>query len=92
MLWRLSFALVSAPLPSGVPNPAFNNQPWFENQLPGLGIGCGPIKDPVTMKGNNISSTACLASGNSANFINNNVSSLFNSIDGDRFGLGLHLL
>jgi hypothetical protein len=77
-------------LPSGLPNPAFNNQPWIENQLPGLGIGCGPIIDPVTKKGNNISSTECLASGNAANFINNNVSSLFNSIDIDRqFVLGL---
>jgi hypothetical protein len=77
-------------LPSGLPNPAFNNQPWIENQLPGLGIGCGPIIDPVTKKGNNISSTECLASGNAANFINNNVSSLFNSIDIDRqFLLGL---
>lgn len=77
-------------LPSGLANPAFNNQPWIENQLPGLGIGCGPIIDPVTKKGNNISSTECLASGNAANFINNNVSSLFNSIDIDRqFVLGL---
>ncbi len=81
---------VSPLLPSGLPNPAFNNQPWIENQLPGLGIGCGPIIDPVTKKGNNISSTECLASGNSANFINNNVSSLFNTIDIDRqFALGL---
>ncbi|HEY2547091.1 MAG TPA: carboxypeptidase-like regulatory domain-containing protein [Candidatus Acidoferrum sp.] len=74
---------VSPLLPSGLPNPAFNNQPWIENQLPGLGVGCGP-------NGNNISSTACLASGNAVNFINNNVSSLFNTIDIDRqFALGL---
>ncbi|HXY09271.1 MAG TPA: hypothetical protein VEI52_15620, partial [Terriglobales bacterium] len=76
-------------LPSGLPNPAFNNQPWIENQLPGLGIGCGPIINPVTMKGNDISSTECLASGNGPNFVNNNLSSLFNSIDFDRLGLGL---
>ena len=81
---------ISPLLPSGLPNPAFNNQPWIENQLPGLGIGCGPIIDPVTKKGNNISSTECLASGNAVNFIDNNVSSLFNTIDADRqFGLGL---
>jgi Carboxypeptidase regulatory-like domain len=69
-------------LPSGLPNPAFNNQPWVENQLPGLGIGCGPT-------GGNISATACLASGNATSIINNNVSSVFDSIDFDRLGLGL---
>ena len=80
---------VSPLLPSGLPNPAFNNQPWIENQLPGFGVGCGPIIDPVTKKGNNISSTECLASGNSTNFINNNLSSVFDSIDFGRLGLGL---
>ncbi len=80
---------ISPLLPSGLPNPAFNNQPWIENQLPGLGIGCGPIIDPVTKKGNNISSTECLASGNSTNFTNNNLSSVFDSIDFGRLGLGL---
>jgi len=80
---------ISPLLPSGLPNPAFNNQPWIENQLPGLGIGCGPIINPVTMKGNNISSTECLASGNATNFIDDNLSSLFLSMDFDRLGLGL---
>jgi hypothetical protein len=76
-------------LPNGNPNPAFNIQPWFENQLPGLGNGCGPIIDPVTKKGNNISSTACLVGGNSSSFANDNLSSLFLTMDFTRAALGL---
>jgi len=59
------------------------NQPWFENQLPGSGAGCGP-------GGTNISATACLAAGNGPAFLNDNLSNLFLSIDFIRqFGLGL---
>ncbi len=77
-------------LPNGTVNPAFNNQPWFEHQLAGLGVGCGLDTTQATPVPTNISATACLASGNSVNFINNNVSSLFNTIDIDRqFVLGL---
>jgi hypothetical protein len=80
---------ISPTLPNGTVNPAFNNQPWFENQLAGLGTGCGSNTTTATPTPTNISATACLASGNSANFINNNVSSLFNTIDIDRqFVLG----
>jgi hypothetical protein len=78
-----AYDAVATQLRAGVAPTSVTNQPWFENQLPGLGIGCGT-------GGTNISSTACLASGNAVNFINNNVSSLFNTIDIDRqFGLGL---
>jgi hypothetical protein len=87
-IFAQAYDAVATQLRKGVAPGAVTIQPWFENQLPGLGIGCGP-NDPVTMKPTNISSTACLALGNAVNFINNNVSSLFNSIDGDRLGLNL---
>jgi len=88
-IFAQAYDAVATQLRAGVAPGAVAIQPWFENQLPGLGIGCGP-KDPITMKATNITSTACLASGNAVNFINNNVSSLFNSIDVDRkFKLGL---
>jgi hypothetical protein len=69
-------------LTNGTPNPAFQIQPWFENQLAGLGTGCGPGKT-------NISATACLALGNNASFVNDNLSDLFITLDVDRqFVLG----
>jgi hypothetical protein len=58
------------------------DQAWFENQLPGSGVGCGT-------GGANISATACLVAGNGAAFLNNNVSNLFLSLDFARLGLGL---
>jgi hypothetical protein len=58
-------------------------QPWFENQLPGLGIGCGTGKTP------NISSTACLLSQDTGDFKSRFVSSLFQTIGFDRASLGL---
>jgi len=61
-------------LANGTQNPAFQTQQWFENLLPGLGVGCGP-------NGNNVSSTACLAAGNSASFQNGNVTNLFINMD-----------
>lgn len=82
-IFAQAYDAVATQLRAGVAATAVTNQPWFENQLPGLGVGCGPGKS-------NISSTACIASGNAVNFINNNVSSLFNTIDIDRqFVLGL---
>ena len=64
------------------------NQPWFENLLPGFGNKCGPLD----AMGNptNISSTACIAGGNSASFQNGNVTNLFITMDVFRhFALGL---
>jgi hypothetical protein len=58
------------------------DQAWFENQLPGLGLGCGP-------KGSNISSTQCLLSQDTADFQSRFVSSLFQTIGFDRKALGL---
>lgn len=69
-------------LPNGSPNPAFQSQPWFENQFPGLGNGCGP-------NNTNISSTACLATGNTTSFLNDNLSDLFLTMDFTRAALGL---
>lgn len=57
-------------------------QPWFENQLPGFGLGCGP-------GGTDISSTECLAAGNASAFRNGNVSSLFIGMDVFRLLSGL---
>ncbi|HLZ92634.1 MAG TPA: carboxypeptidase-like regulatory domain-containing protein [Candidatus Acidoferrum sp.] len=62
---------VSPILSNGSPNPAFQNQPWFENQLAGYGATCGA----------GISATACLASNNSTSFSNVNLSSLFLNMD-----------
>jgi hypothetical protein len=82
-IFAQAYDAVATQLRAGTAPILVTNQPWFENQLPGLGIGCGP-------GGTNISSTACIATGNAVNFINNNVSSLFNTIDIDRqFALGL---
>jgi hypothetical protein len=49
-------------------------QPWFENLLPGMGIGCGP-------GGTDTTSTACFAAGNTAAFQNGNVTNMFISMD-----------
>jgi hypothetical protein len=58
------------------------DQPWFENQLPGFGDGCGP-------GGTDISSTACMAAGNRSAFQNANISSLFIGMDIFRLLSGL---
>jgi hypothetical protein len=74
-------------LANGSPNPAFQIQPWFENQFPGLGIGCGP--NDAMGNPTDISSTACLAGGNVISFLNDNLSDLFLTMDFTRAGLGL---
>ena len=63
-------------------NATVQTQPWFENLLPGMGIGCGP-------GGTTITSTACIAAGNAASFQNGNVTNLFIGMDGFRLGHGL---
>jgi hypothetical protein len=63
-------------------NAAIQTQPWFEHLLPGLGIGCGPGHTTIT-------STACLAAGNTASFQNGNVTNLFINMDVFRFLSGL---
>lgn len=64
---------------------AITNQPWFENQLPGLGLltaaqgGCTP---PT-------SSTQCVVSQANSAFQSHSVGSVFGVIDGERGALGL---
>ncbi len=57
------------------------NQPWFENQLPGL----------AALKGFNGSQTAYLISTNRSNFANASVSNLFSNLGTYRRALGLPL-
>jgi hypothetical protein len=74
-------------LPNGTVNPAFQTQQWFENLLPGFGLGCG--RDSVS-KPTNITSTACGATSFAGDFSSFNVSDLFLNMDIVRaFGLGL---
>jgi hypothetical protein len=72
-----AFDAVAAAIPTNSP---VQTQPWFEDLLPGFGNGCGPV-DPVTQKLTNITSTACLANGNTAAFQNGNVTNLFITMD-----------
>ena len=81
-IFAQAFDAVATQIRAGTAPGSVTTQPWFENQLPGLGTGCGPGKT-------DISSTACLASGNSSAFANDNLSNLFLSMDFARAGLGL---
>jgi len=81
-IFAQAFDAVATQLRSGVAPAAVTPQDWFENQFPGLSAAVCP--------GSGLSSTACLASGNATNFINDNISSLFLTMDIDRaFVLGL---
>src|SRR5208282_1980569 len=81
-IFAQAYDAVATQLRAGL-NPAnVTTQPWFDNQLPGLTAAACPTTPTLTP-------TQCLASGNSTNFINNNVSSVFDSLDFDRLGLGL---
>jgi Carboxypeptidase regulatory-like domain len=77
-----AYDALATQLRAGVAPTAVTSQPWFENQLPGLTASACNTTPTLTP-------TQCLASGNSTSFINNNVSSVFDSIDFDRLGLGL---
>lgn len=81
-IFAQAFDNVATQIRSGVAPGLVSAQPWFENQFPGLGAGCGPGST-------NISSTACLAAGNSTSFANDNLSSLFLAMDLTRSALGL---
>jgi hypothetical protein len=68
-------------------NSAVPTQQWFENLLPGFGVGCGP--NDAMGNPTNITSTACLANGSAAAFQNGNVTNLFIGMDSFRLGKGL---
>lgn len=75
---------VSPLLANGNPNPAFQSQPWFENELAGLigASGCAGKSTAAT-------ATQFLASAAASTFTGGLVSSLFSVIDGRRTCLGL---
>jgi hypothetical protein len=77
-----AFDAIEKELASGAP---ITDQPWFENQLPGLGLltsaqgGCTPPS----------SSTQCLVSQANSAFQSHSVGSVFGVIDGARSALNL---
>jgi len=77
-----AYDAVATQLRAGVAPASVTTQPWFENQLPGL-------TGTTACTGATGSVTQCLAAGNATSFINNNVSSVFDTLDFDRLGLGL---
>src|SRR6266404_3055433 len=81
-IFSQAFDAIATQIRGGTAPANVTTQPWFENLLPGLGIGCGPGKT-------DISSTACLAAGNTSAFANNNLSNLFLSMDIFRLVSGL---
>jgi hypothetical protein len=73
-------------LPNGNPNPAFQSQGWFDNQLaglPALSKAKGGCASAV------LTPTECLVSNNGAAFSNHIVSSVFQAMGFDRLNLGL---
>ncbi len=82
-IFAQAYDAVATQLRAGVNPSNVTTQPWFDNQLAGLTAAACPTTPTLTP-------TQCLASGNSTNFINNNVSSIFDTMDIDRqFDLGL---
>jgi hypothetical protein len=82
-IFAQAYDAVATQLRAGVAPAAVTTQPWFDNQLAGLTAKVCPTTPTLTP-------TQCLASGSSTSFINNNVSSVFDTIDVDRqFDLGL---
>jgi hypothetical protein len=79
-IFAQAFDAVATQIRNGTAPGNVTSQPWFENQLPGFGAAqCGA----------GVSSTACLASGNSSSFANDNLSNLFLTLDFTRSALGL---
>jgi hypothetical protein len=82
-IFAQAYDAVATQLRAGVNPSNVTTQPWFDNQLAGLTAAACPTTPTLTP-------TQCLASGNSINFVNNNVSSLFDTMDVDRqYDLGL---
>jgi hypothetical protein len=86
-----AFDAVEKELASGA---AITNQPWFEDQLPGLGIltlnqgGCAPNTPPPPGTPA-ISATQCVVTQGNAAFRGHSVGSVFGVIDAGRDTLGL---
>jgi hypothetical protein len=86
-----AFDAIEQQLAAGSP---VSNQPWFEDQLPGLGLltlnqgGCAPNTPPPPGTPP-ISATQCLVTQANSAFQSHSVGSVFGVIDGGRGALGL---
>jgi hypothetical protein len=89
-----AFDAIEKQLAAGVPATAIANQPWFEDQLPGLGAltvnqgGCAP-NTPASPPSPVLSATQCTVSQGLSAFQSHSVGSVFGVIDGGRGALGL---
>jgi hypothetical protein len=82
-IFAQAFDAVATQIRNGVAPGSVTTQPWFDNQLAGLTAQVCKGTPALTP-------TQCLASGNATNFLNENLSSLFLTMDIDRaFVLGL---
>src|SRR5579859_6934441 len=82
-IFAQAFDAVATQIRNGVAPGSVTTQPWFDNQLAGLTA-------QVCKSTPTLTPTQCLASGNATNFLNDNLSSLFLTMDIDRaFVLGL---
>jgi hypothetical protein len=81
-----AFDAIEKQLAAGLQASAVTNQPWFENQLPGLNVlatamgGCGS---------SSLSETQCVVSQGLSAFQSHSVGSVFGVIDGGRGALGM---
>jgi len=79
---------VSPYLASGAPNPAFNSEPWFEDQLAGYAAAtCTGAAGPGSPTGG--TATQCLVAQALSAFQSQSVGSVFGVIDGGRAALGM---
>jgi hypothetical protein len=77
---------ISPVLSDGSPNPAFQTQAWFDNQLAGLPA---LSKSKGGCAGAALTPTECLVNNNGAAFRNHIVTSVFQAMGFDRLNMGL---